>query len=283
MGIILNKQIKLRAILTVITVSLLSCEKVDLSEINGRLDTLEQQTKQTPILHSLHFYAQNNVENLISDVTGEIVGDSIVECWSRHMMKDKHLTPSIEWEGAKLLLDDYPYKKGEYYDFSRPVNLSIVGDDSTRNYRVYMHAFTGLPIMEIQTDNRQEITSKDEYVKAMLTIKEDVVTRGSGDFFRQTVNIKGRGNATWSLPKKPYRLKFDSKVSLFGEKEDKSWVLLANYADKTLMRNQIASYIGKNSLLEYTPSFHFVELILNGAYMGTYQLGEKIKILNFRK
>lgn len=142
-----------------------------------------------------------------------------------------------------------------------------------------MHAFTGLPIMDIVTENRQDINSKEEYLYAAMTLKEDVVTRAPGDVIYQTVNIKGRGNATWNIyPKKPYRLKFDKKVSFFGEKEDKSWVLLANYADKTMMRTQIASYLGKMSQLDYTPSFHFVELILNGTYLGTYQLGEKIKI-----
>jgi hypothetical protein len=79
-------------------------------------------------------------------------------------------------------------------------------------------------------------------------------------------------------PKKPYRLKFENKIALFGEEKDKSWVMLANYYDKTMIRNQIAFYMGKSSNLEYTPKFHYVELILNGRYNGTYQLGDKIKV-----
>lgn len=64
-------------------------------------------------------------------------------------------------------------------------------------------------------------------------LQENVVTRGAGDVLIDNVLIKGRGNTTWGMPKKPDRLKFDKKQSLMGEPKDKSWVLLSNYADKT--------------------------------------------------
>ena len=107
---------------------------------------------------------------------------------------------------------------------------------------------------------------------------EDVRTRSAGDVTEADVKIKGRGNSTWAMAKKPYALKFDEKISLLDEPKDKSWVLLANYADKTSLRNQTAFYMGSISNLDYTPRFHFVDLMLNGRYNGTYQLGEKIKI-----
>lgn len=60
--------------------------------------------------------------------------------------------------------------------------------------------------------------------------------------------------------------------------KDKSWVLLANYKDNTLIRNHIAYWLGSISNLEYTPRFQFVECVLNGSYNGSCQLGEKVKI-----
>ena len=104
------------------------------------------------------------------------------------------------------------------------------------------------------------------------------MTRGAGDVFEDSVKIKGRGNSTWVLPKRPYKLKFDKKVSLLGEPADKEWVLLANYVDKTLLRNRTAFDMGRMSKLEYTNRSHFVELVLNGEYCGTYQLAEQIKV-----
>lgn len=92
------------------------------------------------------------------------------------------------------------------------------------------------------------------------------------------MKIKGRGNTTWELPKKPYKIKFDEKTSLLGEPADKEWVLLANYTDKTALRNETAFDMGRISNLDYTNRTHFVEVILNGVYNGTYQLGEQLKI-----
>ena len=64
---------------------------------------------------------------------------------------------------------------------------------------------------------------------------------------------------------------------MLGEHKDKAWVLLGNYADKTMLRNSTAFYMGEISNLDYTPKAHFVELMLNGRYQGTYQLCEKLK------
>lgn len=59
----------------------------------------------------------------------------------------------------------------------------------------------------------------------------------------------------------------------------KRWVLLANYYDKTALRNIISFYLGeKYTDLDYTPRMRFVELFMNDIYLGTYQLGEQIKV-----
>jgi spore coat protein CotH len=122
------------------------------------------------------------------------------------------------------------------------------------------------------------VDSKDNYLSGTFRIVEDIKTRGAGDVFEDSVKIKGRGNSTWLMPKRPYKLKFDKKVSLLGEPADKEWVLLANYVDKTFLRNRTAFDMGHMSKLEYTNRSHFVELVLNGEYCGTYQLAEQIKV-----
>ena len=92
------------------------------------------------------------------------------------------------------------------------------------------------------------------------------------------MKIKGRGNSTWGLPKKPYKIKFETKTSLLDEPADKEWVLLANYYDKTLVRNEIAFYMGRMSNLDYTPSSNFVNVYINEKYNGIYQLSDQLKI-----
>ena len=59
---------------------IVSCEKTDLTEVYNRFDRLESQNAVLPKLTPIQFLAHDNVENLIVDVDGEIVGDSIVEC-----------------------------------------------------------------------------------------------------------------------------------------------------------------------------------------------------------
>ena len=138
---------------------------------------------------------------------------------------------------------------------------------------------TGLPIVVINTPNSAPITSKEEYIAGSMisVINSDMTFDLQGE-----MKIKGRGNSTWTMPKKPYKIKFDKKQSFLGEAKDKEWVLLANYSDKTQLRNAIAFYMGHNSNLDYTSSFHFVELVLNGTHKGTYMLAEQLKIAEDR-
>ena len=135
---------------------------------------------------------------------------------------------------------------------------------------------SGLPVVIINTPNNQDITSKEDYVEntLMSVLQMDIM-----DEFCELTNMKGRGNSTWAAPKKPYAIKFDKKKSLMDLPEDKSWVLLANYYDATLLRNDLAFFMGNEiSTLDWTPHYQQVDLILNGQYKGIYQLGEKVKI-----
>lgn len=133
-----------------------------------------------------------------------------------------------------------------------------------------------LPQLVLQTPGKVGITSKEEYVEgSMVSLKGvDGETEFTGE-----MKTKGRGNSTWSAPKKPYKIKFDKKQSLFGEPKDKEWVLLANYYDKTMIRTDIAYWMASNyGNFDYVPRFHFIDLMLNGKYNGTYQLGDQLKI-----
>jgi hypothetical protein len=80
------------------------------------------------------------------------------------------------------------------------------------------------------------------------------------------------------FPKKPYKLKFDSKQALLGMPADKEWALLANYSDKTLLRNHLAFEVSRRAGLAWTPRDRFVMVVLNGVELGLYQLTETVKI-----
>jgi hypothetical protein len=132
---------------------------------------------------------------------------------------------------------------------------------------------TGLPIVRIDTVNGKDITNKVDYLTA------DIKITNSDNDLTTTTEIRGRGNTSWrNNGKKPYRLKFFEKQKLFGLTKAKSWVLLANAADDTMIKNIIAFEMGQRFGLPYTNHYIPVELVLNGEYRGSYLLTEQVQV-----
>jgi len=137
-----------------------------------------------------------------------------------------------------------------------------------------------LPVLRITTDNAAPIVSRDEYLSAQMTLESNVAGEAA---VVGGLQIRGRGNSTWDLmPKKPYRLKLTDRQALLGMPSSRDWVLLANYSDKTLLRNAIAMELGTRLGMPWTSRSAFVELWLNGRYDGVYLLMENIKIAGDR-
>jgi len=140
--------------------------------------------------------------------------------------------------------------------------------------------YTLLPEVIITTP-RHAIIDKRAYVEdSYLSI-----TDGKGTvLFEGEMKIKGRGNTNWyQVPKKSYAIKFPEKQSLLGFPKAKSWVLLGNYDDKTLLKTDLAFYMGRTMCkFDYIPHFDFVTLTLSDDYRGIYQLGDKLTITKGR-
>lgn len=90
--------------------------------------------------------------------------------------------------------------------------------------------------------------------------------------------VRGRGNSTWYAPKRPYKFKLTEKRDFFGMGSNKHWILLANYYDYTMLRNKYTYWLGKMMGLEYTPECVFVDLVMNGEYLGSYYLCEQVRV-----
>ena len=190
-------------------------------------------------------------------------------------------------------------EKGEYIatitdlrienDYNDQVQIGLRFEKGTsKEYCIYSRSFTlktegtegiivktGLPIIYIDTENAQEITSKEDYLNATFRINGRGVAEGLDEV---TCQIRGRGNTTWTWPKKPYLVKFDSKQSLFGFPKHKRWILLANFMDRTMMRNLVAMKVSSMTDLDWTPRCQSVELVLNGKHVGNYLLIEQVRV-----
>lgn len=121
----------------------------------------------------------------------------------------------------------------------------------------------------------KDIWSKEDYVDAVLSIE------GNGyceDIDSLRLSLRGRGNTTWNMYKKPMRMKFPKKISLFGMAKQKNYVLLANYIDDSLMKNAIAFWIARRLGVPYANHTTPVNVIINGHPRGSYLITEKVGI-----
>ncbi|MDR0412422.1 MAG: CotH kinase family protein [Dysgonamonadaceae bacterium] len=134
---------------------------------------------------------------------------------------------------------------------------------------------TNIPDVIIHTTQNKDITSKTTYVKGIVTF----ISKDGTDVFTDSLEIRGRGNASWGFEKKPYRIKLAKKARVLGNPaEGRNWTLISNHGDKTLMRNLLAFDFAQRIEMPYTPAGQPVNLYLNGEYKGCYQLCDHIDV-----
>ena len=73
--------------------------------------------------------------------------------------------------------------------------------------------------------------------------------------------FRGRGNSTWDMPKKPFKIKLAESEDLLAMGENSHWVLLAGSMDTVMMRNRLAAYMGRELGLLFTPELSGSEKI----------------------
>lgn len=133
-----------------------------------------------------------------------------------------------------------------------------------------INEFNDITQIFITTENN-ETPTRDSYINASISIKADDKTAMNKGIEYTTAKIKVRGNSTSGLDKKPYNIKFGSKVEILGFTRGKKYCLLANRYDKSFLRNYLAFTLSSESNnLEYTPQFRFADVHLNGTYIGNY-------------
>ena len=182
---------------------------------------------------------------------------------------------SGEWVEA---VSDYCYEFVEWSDGnknSKRQDVDVKKDIDV--YAIFNKVIFEYPLVVINTKNSQKITSKEEYVKCSVTVTSNEYSEY--EITDEAGKIKGRGNSTWGMPKKPYKLKFDNKVDFLGLGKAKTFTLIANYCDKSLLRNYLAYKIGANmSEIHFTTSIRIVEVVLNGEYIGLYTICEQNEV-----
>ncbi|MBQ6166341.1 MAG: CotH kinase family protein [Muribaculaceae bacterium] len=147
-----------------------------------------------------------------------------------------------------------------------------------------MPTFSGtLPVMFINTVGHRDIVSKDNYLDAYWWLDamgiDGYQSIGSADK-PLGMEIKGRGNATWTMhDKKPYRLKFFQAQPILGMPSSQHWVLISG-VDYWIgqFNDALPHEIGRQMGMSWNPRQVPIEVVLNGQYIGLYHLTEKIRV-----
>ena len=229
------------------------------------------------------FRQRDNPIELFNDISCQVAANQIIGQVPYLLKSDSLVANFTIPEGSIVTVNGVLQISGiTKNDFSKPVVYKFTTQNGTvKQYTVKLKTFTGLPVIHINTQDSITIESKEVYVKANLKINgNSVFTEGIYD---GGIQIRGRGNSSWFImPKKSYKIKLDQKAPLLDMPADKEWVLQANYADKTLMRNHVSFELSRRLGLKYTPRSRFVEVFLNKKYIGNFLLTEQIKIAKER-
>ncbi len=240
----------------------------------------------------IYTFGDNSVPD--TRVSVQIIGEEFTLVLPSSV-KPESLTLFSEWDNSSNIYIEGNLKK-ETFVSGRKINLNEFCADGNyklkfingeKEYAVRLLFSENVPALFLVSDNpdaegREWVeASADKSNKAtgrMALVKED------GTLVHQGVltQIKGRGNSTWIGKKKPYQIKTDTKVDLLQtgnpENKSKTWVLLANYLDLSLMNNSIALGLGKAMGMETNVENTHVDLYYDGQYRGSYLLSEKVEV-----
>ena len=182
-----------------------------------------------------------------------------------------------------LLLDNGAAEvpSGQETDLTGFAGRRILLQNENGKERGYLTVLQGskIPALFLEVDG--------ECLKKVNRSKKDMITDGRAacygadgtvEYSGALDQLKGRGNNTFRYSKKPYQIKLREKASLCGMAKARTWVLLANWADLSLLRNQIVLDMSREIGLRYAVSCVQADVWINGAYNGLYLLTEKIQI-----
>lgn len=260
-----------------------------------------------PVFTSFSFEAKNNAGKILDkkltfdgsatrpvDNVTEVLTvdrDSVIGCIP--YLHDFKLKPTFAVsDGTTVKIDGMEQTSGvSEVDFSKPVLYTLSNGEETRTFTVVV-TNSGLPVVVLtQSGGGSEsweeaginVRSKDaEWVKTdkMAVYNAD----GSVDMEEALCGIRLRGNSTQKFPKKPFAVKLVSKASVLGMPKHKRWVLLANWMDRTMLRNAVAFEVAHQTEnayadgLGWNPHGYSVEVVMDGRHVGNYYLCEQIKI-----
>lgn len=168
-----------------------------------------------------------------------------------------------ELDVCEAMLEKFVYFKGAYADGRGAVAGPVL--------------ISRLPVVYIDTDGAHAVVSKTIDYGASMRLQGNSEWNDPKYLYDGRLTMHVRGNSTADTGKKPYKLKLDSKTDILGMGKNKHWVLLSNPYDFSLLRNKIFYDLSAQMGLAAMDST-WVDVVMNGVFMGNYQLCEHVRI-----
>lgn len=189
------------------------------------------------------------------------------ECKDRNGKDACRITNAME---AEYVTAQFEKKEIRYYF----CEVEQYTPQKNKELPIFIVSYTGLPTVYLDGDL---VWNQEDWVVSDITI---IPGETGGEYMTARINYKGRGNSTWVLsPKCSYTLRFGKSTRLFDLAVGEKYVLLSNYADKTLLRNWWAGYLCQDVFYknQWNPKCVQVDVFLNGTYIGNYSITEQIR------
>ena len=298
---------------TKLTLSAIDCEDII-------IDVLQKKTvKSTCDL--LSFSLDKAINGLDKDIvfSKDVDGSK----WSAKYLKwiekasPEIFVPTFETNGDKVLWKGREVVSGKtILDLSEDIVLTVVAENGDKkDYTISLNCpqiNKELAVLHLKPSSL--IAGKKTYVSTDIVLYDKSIGASGKGWWdskeKGAVSLRGRGNSTWGLPKKPFRIKFSEKFSPLGleHAKAKSWVLLAHDMDKSLIRNHLAFEYSKilfnesdrwhdSQAILFTPCSKYINVYftgpyydsskghavdMDGDYLGVYQLSDQMEMAKGR-
>ena len=182
--------------------------------------------------------------------------------------------------GTVQLTESFNLKKITSEGKEGELVFSVIADGVQK--RITVLQGDSIPSLYLTSDSLEENREWVDASKINKTTGSMVLLTADGKtiYDGNLTQIKARGNSTFkNYPKKAYQIKLDKKTDLLGNGEKvKTWVLLANYGDATLIHDKFFKDFASELEMPYTASCNWVNLYYDGEYRGVYLLSEKVSV-----
>jgi hypothetical protein len=183
----------------------------------------------------------------------------------------------FDTSAESITVDGKTVHSGDQVDFLVPgVQVTLTCGENT--YTLAVMQSINVPALFLSTESGSldsiHASKENQEPGSLVLINND----GSLGYDGKLTQVKGRGNSTFPLNKKPYQIKLEKSTDLCGMGKSKTWILLAEYRDNSLLRNKIVFDLADALGLDYSSQSQITDVYINNDYYGSYLLCEKVEI-----